>query len=94
MKKTISRREAIKQISGTLATVLLADGCTKDAETEVGRSDLIEGIEAEAKVYQPNPILFSDQKPVVSSSFPIRSRSYPLLRFLPREASETESTSR
>ena len=64
--KAITRREAIKQISGTLATALLADGCARDAETEVGRSDLIEGIEAESRIYQPNPILFSDQKPVVS----------------------------
>jgi uncharacterized protein (DUF362 family) len=45
---------------------LLADGCARDAETEAGRRDLTEGIEAEAGVYQPNPILFSDQKPVVS----------------------------
>jgi uncharacterized protein (DUF362 family) len=64
--KAITRREAIKQISGTLATALLAEGCAREAETELGRKDLIEGIEAEPKIYQPNPILFSDQKPVVS----------------------------
>lgn len=64
--EAITRRQAIKQISGTLATALLANGCTRDAETDVGTADLTEGIEAEARVYQPNPILFSDQKPVVS----------------------------
>ena len=64
--KAITRRDAIKQISGTLATALLANGCARDAETEAGTGDLIDGIEAEAKAYQPNPILFSDQKPVVS----------------------------
>ena len=62
--KATTRREAITQISASLATALLANGCARDAATEAGRSDLIEGIEAEPKVYQPNPILFSDQKPV------------------------------
>ena len=66
MMKAITRREAIKQISGTLATALLANGCARDAETEVGMSDLVEGIEAETRNYQPNPILFAGQKPVVS----------------------------
>ena len=64
--RAITRREAITQISGTLATALLANGCARDAETEVGIAGLTEGIEAEARVYHPNPILFSDQKPVVS----------------------------
>ena len=64
--RAITRREAIKQVSGTLATALFANGCARDAETVFGKSDLLEGIEAEAKLYQPNPILFSDQKPVVA----------------------------
>jgi uncharacterized protein (DUF362 family) len=49
-----------------VAAALIADGCARDAETEVGIADLVEGIEAEPRVYRPNPILFSDQKPVVS----------------------------
>jgi uncharacterized protein (DUF362 family) len=64
--KAMTRREAIKQLSGTLVAALLAEGCARNAETEAGTSDLTEGIDAEARVYQPNPILFSDQKPVVS----------------------------
>ncbi len=74
--KAMTRREAIKQVSGTLLTALLADGCARDAETEAGRSDLTEGVEAETRLYQPNPILFSDQRPVVSIAAipPKRSR--------------------
>jgi uncharacterized protein (DUF362 family) len=85
--KAITRREAIRQISGTFATALLATGCARDAETEVGMSDLIEGIEAEAKAYQPNPILFSDQKPVVSiAAVPPRRSKRDGIDFAVREA--------
>ena len=85
--RAITRREAIKQISGTLATALLADGCARDAETELGRSDLTEGIEAEPKVYQPNPILFSDQKPVVSiAAIPSKKSKREGIDFAVREA--------
>jgi uncharacterized protein (DUF362 family) len=66
MMNEISRREAIKQISGGVATALLAGGCARNAETELGSSDLTDGIEAEAKDYEPNPMLFSDEKPVVA----------------------------
>jgi uncharacterized protein (DUF362 family) len=85
--KAISRREAIKQISGTLAAALLADGCAQDAETEIGSSDLTEGIEAETKVYQPNPILFSDQTPIVSiAAIPPQKNKREGIDFAVREA--------
>jgi uncharacterized protein (DUF362 family) len=84
--RDISRREAIKQISGTLAAALLVDGCARDAETEIGRRDL-EGIEADAKPYQPNPILFGDQKAVVAiTAIPPKRSKRDGIDFAVREA--------
>jgi uncharacterized protein (DUF362 family) len=85
--KEITRREATKQISGALAAALLADGCARDAETEPGMSGLTEGIEADAKDYQPNPILFSDERPVVAiTQIPPRRSKQEGIDFAVREA--------
>jgi hypothetical protein len=42
--RAITRREAIKQVSGTLATALLANGCARDAQTEIGASGSARGV--------------------------------------------------
>jgi uncharacterized protein (DUF362 family) len=85
--KDITRREAIKQISGALATALLADGCARDAETEAGMRDLTEGIEADYKGYQPNAILYSNETPVVSiAAIPSKGSRRAGIDFAVREA--------
>jgi uncharacterized protein (DUF362 family) len=85
--EAITRRQAIKQISATLATALLANGCARDSETQVGMDDLIEGIEAEPKLYHRNPLLFSDEKPVVSiAAIPPRRSKREGIDFAVREA--------
>lgn len=83
----ISRREAIRQISGGLATALLAGSCARNAETELGARDLTDGIDAEPRDYQPNPILFSDEKPVVAiSQIPPKRSKQQGIDFAVREA--------
>ena len=85
--ESISRRHAIKQISGTLASALMVNGCVRDAETETGMADLTEGIEAELKPYRPNPILFGNEKPVVAiTAIPARKSKRSGIDFAVREA--------
>jgi uncharacterized protein (DUF362 family) len=85
--REISRREAIRQISGALATALVAGSCARDAETEVGSSDLTDGIESELRLYRPNPILFSEARPVVAiTAIPPRQSKRGGIDFAVREA--------
>jgi len=85
--KSISRRDAIKQISGTLASALMVNGCARDAETDIGMADLTEGIEADFKPYQPNPILFGNEKPVVAiTAIPLKKSKKNGIDFAVREA--------
>jgi uncharacterized protein (DUF362 family) len=85
-RRQMTRREATKQVSGALATAFLAQS-VKNAETEPGMTDLIEGIEADAKDYLPNPLLFSVEKPAVAiTQVPPRRSKREGIDFAVREA--------
>lgn len=86
-RRQMTRREATGQVSGALAAALLAQSCARNAETEPGMTGLIEGVEAEAKDYLPNPLLFSDEKPVVAiTQIPPRRSRREGIDFAVREA--------
>lgn len=64
--KKITRREAIRRLSGFIGSAFLMNACAFDAEEEMRNSDVTGVIDAIAGTYRRNEILFSSRQPVVS----------------------------
>ena len=64
--RRITRREAIRRLSGFVGSAFLMNACAFDAEEEGRNSDVTGIVDAIAGTYRRNEILFSSQAPVVS----------------------------
>ncbi len=66
--RRITRREAIKKLSGFIGSAVLMNACALDVEDATGLADVTGIPGAMAGSYHRNDILFSNRKPVVSIS--------------------------
>jgi len=64
--RRITRREAIRRLSGFIGSAFLTSACAFDAEEEARNSDVTGVSDAIAATYHRNEILYSKQTPAVS----------------------------